>query len=384
MKILLSLSISIISIIHWMTGFQIDSNRAMLGYLFAFVGVLTIPIGCMFFVVIQHLTRAGWSVLVRRMAEFAMAAIPLFGILFIPIIAIKSNVFPWMNLDHLDRALIKKLPYLNINFFTIRAYFYFAIWTWISIWFYKTSIKQDEPERFDFVNKKNKWAFDLTEKMSSWSPVSMIFLAITTTFASFDWLMSLQPHWCSTVFGIYFFAGCFLVAVAFTGLMLVKSSVPVNAEHYQDLGKFIFGFTVFWAYISFSQLMLYWYSNIPEETEFYIRRLQNGWEYVSYSLICTNFFLPFFIFMSKHVKRNIVAFSFTCIWILLTHFIDIYWLIVPTTDKINWFSFIIYDISALIGILFLYISVILIIMRNKSHYPKGDPRLGESLRFENY
>lgn len=373
MKLLLSLFISITFIVCWICGFWIDSDRAMLGYLFAFVSVITIPIGCLFFVIIQHLTRAGWSVLVRRMAEFAMAAIPLFGFLFIPIITIQHNVFPWMNAEHLDTILAKKSLYLNGTFFSIRALFYFIIWTVISIWFYKTSIHQDKTK-----------CFDCTRKMSKLSPISLILLAISVTFASFDWLMSLQPHWCSTAFGVYFFTGCLLVAIAFIGLMLVKSSVPVNAEHYQDLGKFIFGFTIFWAYIGFSQLMLYWYANIPEETEFYIHRLHNGWQYVSYSLIFTNFFLPFFVFMSRHVKRNTTAFSIVCSWVVLTHFVDIYWLIIPASNDLNLFSFLIYDMTALLGILFLYISIIIIIMHNKSRFPKGDPRLSESVRFRNF
>lgn len=373
MRILILLGIAALGLGSWLMGFNMNPGRSMYGYLFAFVCVLTIPLGCMVFVLIQHLTRAGWSVLVRRMAEFGMSVIPLFAILFLPIAYLGHDLFPWSHVEHLDETLLNKAPYLNMQFFMIRAFIYFAIWAVIGTWFYRKSLKQDSGKHPE-----------ITRKLWKWSTLAVILFALSTSFASFDWLMSLQPHWYSTVFGIYFFAGCFLAGLAFISLMLMRSSVPVTQEHYQDLGKFLFGFTVFWAYIGFSQFMLYWYANIPEETEFYMVRLENGWAAVSWALLFTNFLIPFFLIMSRHAKRNPKVFAFGCVWILFAHFLDIYWLVMPTCGEENWSAFLPYDLAALLGILALFMAAVTYVMQGKSLIAKGDPRLKESFAFENY
>ncbi|MBL4818395.1 MAG: hypothetical protein JKY15_04070 [Deltaproteobacteria bacterium] len=373
MKMLTLLIVAAAGFGFWVLGFSSDPTRSMYGYLFGFVSALTIPLGCMFFVLIQHLTRAGWSVLTRRVAEFGMAVVPIFAVLFIPIVVFGHDLFPWSHTGHLDETLIKKAPYLNMSFFVIRAVIYFAIWTGIGVWFYRKSVEQDLGGRFE-----------LTKTMGKVGTFSIILLALSTSFASFDWLMSLQPHWYSTVFGVYFFAGCFLAGLAFMSLMLMRSTVPVTAEHYQDLGKLLFGFTMFWAYIGFSQFMIYWYANIPEETEFYLHRLEHGWSPVSYALIVTNFFIPFFLIMSRHAKRNKSVFAAGCIWIMLAHFVDIYWLVMPTSGAHHWQDYLVFDVAVLIGFVALFLAAVAWVMKGISMVPKGDPRLPESIAFENY
>jgi hypothetical protein len=371
MKNLSLLALAVAGLGSWYLGFQADPTRSMYGYLFAFTCVLTIPLGCMVFVLIQHLTRAGWSVLTRRVAEFGMVTIPLFAILFLPIAFLGHDLFPWSQAEHLDEILIKKAPYLNMNFFMIRAVMYFVVWSGIGIWFYGKSIEQDtNPE--------------VTRKLWKWSTLAVILYALSVSFAAFDWLMSLQPHWYSTVFGVYFFAGCFLAGLTFISLSLMRTTIPVTAEHYHDLGKLIFGFTVFWAYIGFSQFMLYWYANIPEETEFYMKRLEDGWQNITYALLFTNFFIPFFMIMSRHIKRNKKVFAFGCLWVMVAHFLDIYWLVMPTAGDEHWCNFLPYDLGALLGILALFMLAYQSVMKGKSMIPKGDPRLKESFAFENY
>ena len=164
----------------------------------------------------------------------------------------------------------------------------------------------------------------------------------------------------------------------------MRTSIPLKPDHYHDLGKLLFGFTVFWAYIGFSQFMLYWYANIPEETEFYMRRLEDGWQSISWALLFTNFFIPFFVIMSRHAKRNKKVFAFGCLWILCAHFLDIYWLVMPTSGDEHWINFLPYDLGALLGILALFMVAFNWIMKGQSMIPKGDPRLKESLAFENY
>ncbi|MES2503481.1 MAG: hypothetical protein V4534_01245 [Myxococcota bacterium] len=373
MRILALFVVAVLGFGLWGMGFSANPTRAMYGYLFAYVSALTIPLGCIFYVLIQHLTRAGWSVLTRRMAEFGMAVVPMFAVLFLPIALLGHDLFPWSHAEHLDEILIKKTPYLNMPFFMVRAVVYFVIWSAVAIWFYRKSVAQDAGGRAE-----------LSRTMGKVSTAAVILIALSTSFASFDWLMSLQPHWYSTVFGVYFFAGCFLSALVFIAMMLMRSTVPVTAEHYQDIGKLLFGFTVFWAYIGFSQFMLYWYANIPEETEFYMHRLHHGWEYISYWLIVTNFFLPFFLIMSRHMKRYKPVFTIGCTWILLAHFLDIYWLVMPNAGDHHWWLSLPNDIGALVGMLALFLMAVAILKRNKSAFPKGDPRLSESLAFENY
>ncbi|MEI6805662.1 MAG: hypothetical protein WCK49_04055 [Myxococcaceae bacterium] len=371
MKKLVLLGLAVLGLGSWFLGYQMDPVRSMYGYLFAFICALTIPLGCMVFVLIQHLTRAGWSVLVRRVAEFGMATIPLFALLFLPIAFLGHDLFPWSHAEHLDEILIKKTPYLNMKFFMIRAVIYFAIWSGIGIWFFKKSIEQETNP-------------DVTRKLWKWSTLAVILFALSTSFASFDWLMSLQPHWYSTVFGVYFFAGCFLAGLSFMSLSLMRSSIPVTSEHYQDLGKLLFGFTVFWTYIGFSQFMLYWYANIPEETAFYMRRVENGWQFITWALLFTNFLFPFLLIMSRHAKRNRKVFAFGCVWIMLAHFLDIYWLVMPTFGDANWADFLPYDLSALLAMLALFMVAYNTLTEGKSMIPKGDPRIKESLAFENY
>jgi hypothetical protein len=371
----------------WASNFQAEPDRAMYGYLFAFVSVLGVALGCMVFVIIQHLTRAGWSVAVRRVAEFGMASIPLFALLFIPIALLAHDLFPWSHIEPGDVTLENKAPYLNMSFFMVRSVIYFVVWLVIGLWFYRSSLAQDVGNRFED-----------TRKMWAASAPAIMFFALSVSFASFDWVMSLQPHWYSTIFGVYFFAGCFLSGMAFMTLVLLglqnagalKSSV--TAEHYHDLGKLMFGFTVFWTYVSFSQFMLYWYANIPEETEFYMHRLQHGWEYISYALPITNFFLPFFFIMSRHVKRNRLALAAFCCWVLLVHFVDIFWVVMPNYGAHHLApgmepphaGVTLYDFAAAIGMLSLFVGYVSFLVVRKNIVPVGDPRLKESLAFENF
>jgi hypothetical protein len=378
--------LGVVCILYWIFAFKVDPYRAMYGYLFAFLCVLSIALGAMFFVVIQHLSRAGWSVVVRRIAEFTMWTMPLMLVLFLPIAFWAKNIFPWIHIDPGDVILEKKAPYLSLNFFMIRATIYFAIWLGIGWWFYKTSVGQDDGKRIDDTRKF--WAM---------SAPAVILFGMSLTFASIDWLMSLQPHWFSTIFGVYFFSGCFLAGMAFVTIILLGLQAggiltkTVTFEHYQDLGKLMFGFTVFWAYIAFSQFMLYWYANIPEETEFYIHRLQHGWEYMSYAIPITNFFLPFFFLMSRHVKRNKIALAFFCCWTLLAHFFDLYWTIMPNFGAHGLpegmppphASIAANDLILLVGMLGLFVAYVSYFIVRKNLIPIGDPKLAESLHFEN-
>jgi hypothetical protein len=375
---IVSLVVGLMSLAAWATEFRGDPQRSMYGYLFAFVCVLSIALGCMFFVIIQHLTRAGWSVAVRRVAEFAMTAMPLFAILFLPIAFLAGDMFPWSHIEAGDHALENKAPYLNMTFFMIRSGIYLFVWVVLGWWFYKISVEQD-----DGTKPQN------TRKLWATSAPAIIFYALTVTFASVDWLMSLQPHWYSTIFGVVFFAGCFLAGLAFMTLVLLGLQSAgalresVTLEHYHDLGKLMFAFIVFWAYVSFSQFMLYWYANIPEETEFYMHRLEHGWQWVSYAIPVTNFIVPFLFILSRHVKKNKVALACFCVYLLVVHCLELFWLVMPNAGE-HGGSLRLGDLTALLGVFSLFLAWVAYLVSRRNIVAIGDPKLKESLAFENF
>jgi hypothetical protein len=221
---------------------------------------------------------------------------------------------------------------------------------------------------------------------------------LSQTFAAFDWLMSLQPHWYSTIFGVYFFAGSMLFTFSFMVLILLGLQKAgalrnvVTTEHYHDLGKFMFGFTVFWAYIGFSQFMIIWYANIPEEVEFYYHRLAHGWEFVSWMMPITHFFVPFLFLLSRHVKRHRTGLAVGAVWIIVMHIIDIYWLVMPNFaahglkvgEHAPHMHVNVGDIGALIGVFGIFLAVFGFLLNRNSLAASGDPRFEESLAHENY
>lgn len=382
---LVLVALGIAAIIFCGVQYQQDPSRAMFGYLFGFIVSLTLALGCLGWVIIQHLTRAGWSVTLRRIPETLISLMPIFILLFIPIALTMHDIFPWTHADHIDEMLEKKLPYLNEPFFLFRSFSYLLLWAVMGQWFYRMSLRQDQGHQFE-----------LTRKLQAVAAPGIILYGLSLTFASFDWVMSLQPHWYSTIFGVYFFAGSHLFALAFIALMamiLQKAGVlkrAITPEHYHDLGKLMFGFTVFWAYIAFSQFMLYWYGNIPEEMEFYIHRMHNGWEVVSWALPIINFFVPFLALMSRFLKRKKLMLAVNSLWIIFVHIVDLYWLIIPAYSHPDGhggpppFEVNLVDFLALAGIFALLFGSFLMILGRKNVLAIGDPRLHESLAFENF
>ncbi len=375
----------LLCLLYWSTLYNVDPGRSMYSYLFAFITALSLGLGAMAFVLIQHVTRAGWSVVVRRIPESVIALMPLFIILFLPIALMSHDIFPWTHADHIDAVLEKKVGYLNESFFLMRSFAYLLSWAVIGVWFYRVSISQDDGGKFG-----------LTKSMQAVSAPAIIIFGLTLTFAAFDWIMSLQPHWYSTIFGVYFFAGCMLFALAFTTLMIMLLQRAgflrgvITGDHFHDLGKLMFGFTVFWAYIAFSQFMLYWYGNVPEEIEFYTHRLHHGWDVISWALPVINFFIPFFGLMSRALKRVKLILTINCLWVIVVHVVDLYWLIIPAYSDPAvkdggppHLHISLSDVLATVGMLSLVFGCFLLVFCRRKIVAAGDPRLPESLAFEN-
>lgn len=366
-----------------------NHSQFFFSYLTSFMFWLSMGVGGLFFTLIHHGTRAGWSTVVRRIAENYMIVLPLFGLLIIPVLLGAHDLFHWTHEDVVanDLVLQSKAGYLDEGFFMIRAVVVIAIWSLLALVLYRWSTRQDtEPEG----ESKDK----LTYKMRWIAPLGFVLFTLTITVAALDWMMSLDPHWYSTIFGVYYFAGTvmvIMVAITLSGIALQSSGLikdAISTEHYHDLGKYAFAFMVFWSYIAFSQFMLIWYANIPEETIWYGHRMEGGWEYVTLILALSHFAIPFFFLMSRHIKRKRVTLVASCIFLLFAHYVDLFWLIQPNMALAQGahphFSFHISDLLCLIGIGGLFLSVYTWRTAAKPVVAIGDPRLEESLAFENY
>ena len=379
-------------------GFTEGRKFALSAYLTAFIYCLTIALGSLFFVLIQHLCRAGWSVVVRRIAELMMVMVIPLGVLFIPILLSLAfgdgTLYRWDkegfdSAAHLDSDMWgRKTAYLNTGFFWARALLYFSVWCGLAYYFFKGSTTQDE------TGEKA-----ITDRMQWWSGPAVMAFALTMSFAAFDWVMSLAPMWFSTMFGVYLFAGSILSAhcaiAAATFLLQKKGALKdeVTVEHYHDLGKLIFGFIFFWTYISFSQFLLIWYGNIPEETEWFFIRQSGTWGVVALILIFFHWMLPFLGTMSVHVRRRPhLVFMWAC-YILVLHFFDVYWMIMPEAYEgipgsehatAGHLIGVISSVLCVVGMAGLMIGLVLKVATQTKIAAVRDPRFGESIAFENF
>ncbi|HET6251241.1 MAG TPA: hypothetical protein VFE47_26395 [Tepidisphaeraceae bacterium] len=419
--------------------------RAFLfAYLIAYMTALAIALGCLGFVLLQHLTRAAWSVGIRRTAEHFAATLPVLAVLSLPILAtvVAQNgyLYRWalpatvaggrvtqatldsaaenqmelepvtsadktgradaewraeanpanMKLDPLDIAKRNYgLHWLNPGFFIGRVVFYFIIWSSIALWYRKLSIEQDRTG-----DEK------LTLRMQAFSGPAVVIMVLTITFGVFDLLMSLDPHWYSTIFGIYYIADAFQCAFAImiiaafflqTGGYLRRS---ISIEHYHDLGKFLFCFTFFYGYIAFSQYMLTWYSDIPEETEWMFRHGVstagvNGYSAVIKIILYCHVLIPFAALLSRYPKRRPALLLFWAFWQLVFVAVDMYWLIMPEmgSNDPNYYgpttSNMLISACALLGFTGVMMAGFGMLAGKASLRPTRDPRLADSLVFQN-
>ena len=356
-----------------------NPKQFFFSWLVSFLFFLSLALGALFFVLIQYAAQGGWGIVLRRIGETTFAMIPVMAALFLPLVLGLHDLYEWSHLEAVEQdALLRwKAPYLNVPFFLIRAVVFFGIWSFIAFVYFRGSRSQDatgDPA--------------VSARLRKFAGPAIIVLALTQTFASIDWIMSLTPHWYSTMFGVYFFAGSFvgfiallsLVAVAMRGAGLLDT--VISAEHLQDIGKLLFAFTVFWAYIAFSQFFLIWYGNLPEETIWYKARLEGSWTIVTILLMAGHFGIPFFYLMGRSVKRNNVTLAIGGMWLLLMHFLDLYWQVMPTLHP-EGFSPSLLDVAAFLVVGGCFVTAASWLMRRQALVPLRDPRLAESLAFEN-
>ncbi len=360
-------------------GWFMDSQQFFNSYLVAYIFWLTFALGGLFFTLVNHLAGSHWSIVMRRFTEAAMYSFPLLAIFFIPILFGMHDLYHWTHEDVVakDAILTAKKGYLNITFFTIRAVIYFTIWFLISRLLYKLSLKQDKAPDDKIIHK-----------LRQYSAPGMILFALTSTFASFDWIMSLEPHWFSTIYGLYFFSGCFLAILCFiiiAGLSVRKKGYLIDVftvEHYHDIAKFIFGFLIFWGYMGFSQYFMIWYANIPEETFWYLERWKNGWDNITLILLFGHFCFPFLALLLRSSKRSFSWLKFVAIWIIVMHYIDIAWLIKPTFFHGHGLTFSWMDLTTILAIGGFFIWNFWHNFASNPLVPVGERRLEASIKFK--
>lgn len=354
-----------------------DLERSLVNYNVIFSFLVSVSVGSIFLFAIEYLAGAVWSTMMRRIVEIFMSFVPVLFFLGLIIVFNTGHIFHWAHEEvvQADKILKSKQPYLNQQFFVIRYLIYFLVWVLFAFFMNRNSIQQD-------LSKDQ----NLTYKNSKLSALFIPFFAFTLTFFAVDFLMSTEPHWFSTIFGVYYFSGTILASLAvltITIILLFEKGYFGNLlrpDHFYNLGALLFAFVNFWAYIAFSQFLLIWYANLPEENFWMIHRWEGGWEIFSFILIFGHFLIPYFALLSKPSKSNLKRLKIMSIWILLMHYVDLYWLVSPSIYKklvFGWFE---------ISFLLLMIGVIMLLFqfrydKIKNIIPVGDPKLRRSLEF---
>jgi len=356
-----------------------NPRQFFFSWLVAFLFFLTLALGGLFFVLIQYASQGAWGIVVRRLGETFFTTLPVMAVLFVPVLFGLHDLYEWTHADEVakDALLQWKSPFLNVPFFLIRAGIYFVCWSAIALLYYRASRGQDDTGNAAVSARLRKFA----------GP-AIIVMALTQSFAAIDWIMSLTPHWYSTMFGVYFFAGSFVGFIALLSVTVAAMrragliDAVVTPEHMHDIGKFLFAFTCFWAYIAFSQFFLIWYANLPEETIFFKARITGSWKAVSILLMVGHFGAPFLYLMGRDVKRRNWSLALGGAWILAMHFVDLYWQVMPTLHPEGVRPSML-DVAAFLAVGGCFVAAAGWLMRRQALVPVRDPRLAESLAFEN-
>lgn len=354
---------------------------ALIAYLISFVYWLGLCLGALTLVMANHIAGARWNVAIRRIGENLGAILPLFAVLFIPLLLGARHVWFWVAPGQplpaeLAEKLAQKRGYLNLTSFALRAAACFLVWIALAMRLRSLSVQQDEsgdPR--------------LSLRMRSLSAPGLLLFVLTFTFASFDWLMSLQPTWYSTIFGLYIYAGAFVSSLALQCLIVTglrssqqKLGAIISVEHQHNLGKLLLAFVAFWAYMAFSQYMLIWAGNLPEEVQWIVARSRGVFRPIGILILLGHFVVPFFLLLSRDLKRSTAGLAAVAAWMLVIHYIDLYWVVMPAIDAerlgLHWTQF-----TSFVGIGGVSLAAGALALRSARPLPVKDPFLEDSLRY---
>lgn len=369
----------LVGVVLSIAGYVMDPTRFFRSYTVAFAFTSFIGVGALFFVMVQYLTGSAWSVVLRRIMENIMITLPAGLLLFLPIIAGMDKIYPWMDPQVVasSEALRAKSGFLSHDFFVIRGFVYFFLWSLWAAMIYRQSTKQDHEKSIQQMHMASKW-----------SAPGLFLGVVVGSIAAFDWLMSLEPAWYSTIFGLVtltggalgFFGIVVLVSLGFRNAGILRNSI--TQEHYHDLGKWLFALTAFYTYVAFSQYMLIWYANLPEETVWYRHRMEGSWLPISLAMPFLRFLIPFFLLLCRAAKRSLKMVGFIAVWSLVVEYIDLYWVVMPTYYKdgpqFHWL-----DLATLLTTVSICGLVFWSRFAKNKMVPVGDLRFEQSLHFEN-
>lgn len=365
-----------IGIVLVIVSYLVNAERSAFNNLIGLMFLFTVAVGCIMLIALEYLAGAVWSTPMRRVSEFVAASFPFVLILAVPLFLNLHGIFEWTHADvvQADKVLQGKTPYLNISFFSIRFAVIFLIFFLFYWLFTRNSRKQD-------ITKDQRLTSFNVKLSAPFMPLVAIGLAII----GIDWVMSLTPHWYSTIFGFYFITGSLLAGLGVTTYIVVKLNEngyfqpALRSDHYYSLGALMFAFTNFWAYIAFSQFLLIWYANIPEETVWFLARWTGSWKYISVGLIIIRFVVPYAGLLAQPAKMNPKRLKIMGLWILFSHLFDLYWLIMPTFNQNAFFSW--FEIG--FPVLITGIIIVVFSMQVKKHnlMPIGDPKLQRGIDF---
>jgi len=356
-------------------GFMMSgADRFFQAYLVAYTFWCGVSLGALGLLMVTHLTGGAWGVVLRRPFEAAVRLIPFMAVLFLPIAFGMHSLYHWTHESaQSDPVLILKAGYLNTPFFLARQVIYFVIWSTMAYLLTSWSAEQDrtgDPA--------------IASKLERLSGGGLVVHFLTITFAMVDWTMSVNPHWFSTIWGMLYIGGQGLSAFAFCIMVLVMLSQtsPLNkvltTHHFHDLGKFLFAFLMLWAYLSFSQLLIIWSANIPEEIPHYIIRWETSWRYLSTFIIVGHFIVPYALLLSRDLKKNAGKLKVVATWILLARVADYYWHVAPEFHK-GGYSFSLLDFAVPLALGGIFISIFVSQLAGRSLLPVNDAGLEKAL-----
>ncbi len=352
-------------------GGLVDPVQFFRSYLVAYLFFTGIALGSLGLVSLNHVTGGRWGVVIRRVAESAMRTLPLLLLLFLPLLLGLTHLYEWARPEAVahDALLQHKRVYLNVPFFVVRVGIYFAVWLIVARYLVRWSREQDDTGDPDVVRR-----------LQFLGRGALLLYSLTMTFAAVDWAMSLEPHWFSTIYGILLIGGQVLSAFAFVipVLMLITDREPFTAlittEQFHDLGKLMLAFVMLYAYFAFSQFLIIWSANLPEETPWYLARLRGGWQYVAVTVVLFQFVLPFAILLSRNLKRNARRLAVVALVVLGARLLDLFWLIQPAFSPaqfaLHWM-----DVAAVLGVGGLWLSFFVSRLRGQPLLPLRDPDL---------
>ena len=369
-----ALIVGVLGLAAGLLGALTNREEFFQSWLIGFLFCLGLSLGCLGLLMMQHLTGGQWGLVGRRVFEAASGTLPALVLIFVPIVFAMPTLFLWARPEVVagDRILQMKAPYLNVTFFLVRAVIYFAFWLVCAYLLNKWSAAQDRGvESTDAAGMV---------RFRTLSAPGLLFLVLTITFSMTDWVMSLDPHWYSTIFGLMFTAGFGLAGFALT-IAVLSAIGPAGApvlkpRHFHDLGKLLLAFTMLWAYLNFSQFLIIWSGNLPEEIPWYIERFRGGWGVVAIALVLGHFALPFVLLLSEDLKKSRWL-SWVAIFILVMRLVDITWLVAPTFEHhgfpIHWMNVVVP--AGLVGVwLFLFARQ----LRRRPLLPLNDPFFKET------